>query len=294
MRAESQLGTEVSHSARVVATRILPALLLLGATALAQDAAADFRQNCMSCHTIGGGRLTGPDLKDVTKRKDRAWLVRYITDPAAMIASGDPYILKLLEEARNVVMPNVPGMSPARAEALLDLIEAESQLEKSHFAGVQLSDRPFTPADVALGRLLFLGREKLTNGGAACNSCHSVGGLGGLGGGRLGPDLTKVFEKYEDRRKLGAWLSAPATPTMQPTFRDHPLEAEEILPLVAFLQDTASNEEPDESPRALVLVLCGLAGAAGVLVLCNGIWKERFRGVRRPLVRQAQLPRGGA
>src|SRR5690606_36048558 len=34
-------------------------LLLLPAIAAAQDAADFFRQNCVSCHTIGGGRLTG-------------------------------------------------------------------------------------------------------------------------------------------------------------------------------------------------------------------------------------------
>lgn len=40
----------------------------------AQETADYFRQNCTSCHTIGGGRLTGPDLKDVEGRKDSDWL----------------------------------------------------------------------------------------------------------------------------------------------------------------------------------------------------------------------------
>jgi cytochrome c2 len=31
----------------------------------AQEAADFFRQNCANCHTIGDGRLTGPDLKGV-------------------------------------------------------------------------------------------------------------------------------------------------------------------------------------------------------------------------------------
>jgi len=263
--------------------RILSLFLLAGA-AFAQSPAADFKQNCSSCHTIGGGRLTGPDLKDVSKRKDRAWLVRFVTDPPKMLASGDAYAAKLLEEARGVPMPLVAGMTASRAEGLLDLIEAESKLEKSRFAGVQISDRPFTEEDFVMGRRYFDGRERLKNGGTACISCHAMGGVGWLGGGRLGPDLTKVYEKYEERRKLGAWLSAPATLTMAPTFRDHPMEAEEILALVAYFQEAAQKQEEDEAPRALIFILLGLGGAAGVLVGFHNAWRGRFRAVRRPLV----------
>ena len=77
----------------------------------AQESAAFFRQNCTSCHTIGGGRLTGPDLKDVALRKDRGWLVRYLIDPKGMIDSGDPYAVNLLKENRGVVMPTIAGMT---------------------------------------------------------------------------------------------------------------------------------------------------------------------------------------
>ena len=267
-------------------SRIGLVLFLCVSGVLAQEAARDFKQNCTSCHTIGGGRLTGPDLKDVTKRKDRAWLARFITDPAAMVASGDAYARKLLSEARNVQMPNVAGMSKARANALLDLIEAESKLEKSQFVGIQLSDRPLTADDVALGRRIFTGRARLENGGAACISCHAMGNVGWFGGGRLGPDLTRVFERYEDRRKLGAWLSAPATETMLPTFRNHPLEAEEILALVACFQSVVTDAE-DDAPRALILILVGLGGAAATMVIFNAVWRGRFRAVRRPLVQRA-------
>lgn len=269
--------------------RVFFLLAALGSIAFAQDPATDFKTNCSSCHTIGGGRLTGPDLKDVEARKDRAWLVKFIVDPGGMIQSGDAYALKLLEEAKNVQMPNVAGMSAKRAELLLDLIAAESKLEKSRFAGVQLSDRAFTPDDVKLGRQIFVGGTALANGGAPCISCHTAGDLQWLGGGRLGPDLTKVFEKYEDRKKLGAWLSAPATATMLPTFKDHPMEGDtEILPLVAFFQHVARYEEEDTAPSALVFLLLGLGGAAGCLVMFNGIWRNRFRGVRRRLVEGSQ------
>ena len=267
-------------------------ILLSASLAEAKDRVKDFKQNCSSCHTIGGGRLTGPDLKNVEKRKDREWLIKFILDPVGVLDSGDAYAQKLLAESKGARMNPIAGMSRERAEQLLDLIAEESLKEKSQFAGLQLSEREFTPADVELGRQLFDGTVPLKNGGAACISCHTMGGLGFLRGGRLGPDLTKVFERpgYESRRKLGAWLSSPATETMSPAFRDHPLEAEEILPLVAYFKDAAVTQVEDTAPNGLVFTLLGLGGAVGAVLLLNRLWRGRFRAVRKPLIKASALP----
>ena len=259
---------------------------------LAQDRVDDFRLNCMSCHTIGGGRLVGPDLRNVTERKDRAWLARFIVDPKSVIDSGDAYALKLVDEARGVVMTTVPGMTLDRAMNLLDLIAAESAVESSRFAGIQLSDRPFTPADVAAGRKMFLGIQPLENRGAACVSCHSVNGIGVLAGGKLGPDLNAVFERLNGRKGLATWLSAPATPTMQAIYKNHPLDSEEILPLVAFFADKAVAPPESGQAATLIFTLLGLAGTAAALVLFDTAWRKRFRAVRQPLVEQNRVERG--
>jgi mono/diheme cytochrome c family protein len=249
-----------------------------------QDAATDFRQNCMSCHTIGGGRLTGPDLKDVSARKDRDWLTRFITDPRALIDAGDPYALQLMQEARNAVMPTLPGMTRSRAQSLMHLIDEESKLEKSAFVGIRVSDRPFTSADIDTGRMIFSGRIALRNGGPSCISCHSIHGLGGLGGGTIAPDLTTVFERYEGRKALTVWMSAPATPTMQSVFKNTQLEADEILPLVAYFQHTLQRSPEDTATSRLNFVLLGLGGSLVVLGLFDIIWRGRLRSVRRLLV----------
>jgi mono/diheme cytochrome c family protein len=260
------------------------ACLLAAGAASAQESADYFRQNCASCHTIGGGRLTGPDLKDVGARKDRDWLVRFIVNPQVLLNQGDAYALKLQQEARGVVMPAISGMTRDRAEALLTLIEAESKLEKSQFVGLQITDRPFTPDEIEAGRRLFRGSQRLANGGPACVSCHTMRAVAALGGGRLGPDLTRVFERLEDRRNMAAWLTAPATPVMQPVFRKHNLQPEEILPLVAFFEHSAKEGGEDQSAAPLTFLLIGLAGAVAALVILDSAWKGRFRSVRRALV----------
>jgi mono/diheme cytochrome c family protein len=275
-------GSEPSWLPRLALA--LGLFLLLPASASSQEAAAFFKQNCFSCHTVGGGRLVGPDLKDVSKRKDREWLGRFILDPQNLISRGDAYALQILEESRGVVMPTVLGISRDRIEALLDLIEAESRLEKSQFAGVEVSDRPFTSEDIVVGREYFLGTRAFKNGGPACVSCHTVLGIGGLGGGRLGPDLSKAYERIGGRKPLVAWLFGPATTTMKPIYSDHALEPEEILPLVAHMEHAAQQAGEDTAVAPLNFLLLGLGGAALALVAFDGLWSRRFRAVRRPLV----------
>ena len=264
-------------------------LAVLGAAlgaARAQDTDEYFKQNCTSCHTIGGGRLVGPDLKNVESRRDRAWLTAFILDPQRVIDSGDAYATQILKEARGVAMPKAAGIDRGRAEKILDLIVAESKLERSRFAGVVLSDRPLTAADAARGERLFKGGERLKNGGPTCISCHSVGRMAGLGGGLLGPDLTEVLPRLQGRAALGAWLAAPATPTMGPVFKAHPLDPEEILPLVAYFETSAKNAEGAAETR-LGFVIVGVLGAAAMLLILDHLWRRRFTGVRANLTARA-------
>jgi cytochrome c2 len=265
----------------VCCRNLLAMLVILSSVVIsrAQDPAVFFRTNCYSCHTIGGGRITGPDLKDVLKRQERRWLVNFMQNPKEVIDSGDPTAVQLAKEARGVIMPRVPGMNQSLAEALLDLIEKEGQLEESHFMGLQLSDRPISPEEIAEGRNIFLGVRRLANGGPACISCHSVAGVGGLGGGHIGPDLTKVFERLGGRRAVASWLLAPATPTMSSVFRSRPFAQEDITVIAAFLEDEAKNKaEADPTAQRSTLLFVGLLGAAVCLAAGSRIWKDRSRG----------------
>jgi cytochrome c2 len=59
----------------------------------------------MPCHTIGKGKLVGPDLKDVTKRHDEAWLFQFIRNSQALITSGDPVAVQLFNDNNKIPMP---------------------------------------------------------------------------------------------------------------------------------------------------------------------------------------------
>ncbi|REJ96446.1 MAG: cytochrome c [Planctomycetota bacterium] len=264
--------------------------------AVAQDTADYFRANCKACHTIGGGPLSGPDLKDVTERKDREWLIRFMRDPKAVIDSGDEYAQKIWKDSREVYMPALPGVAE-RGEELLNLIEAESKLEQSQFKGLPVSDRPFTDEDRKKGRQIFLGMQRLEAGGAACISCHSMHDTPTLGGGRLVPeksDLTQVFgqPEHRDRKAFSNWLADPPSPNMKAAFRDHRLTADEVHALVAYFEDASKRGTAAQPVVArIAFLLSGLAGAVVLIFSFDAIWKRRFHAVRRPLV-DANATRG--
>lgn len=65
---------------------------------------ANFAQ-CKACHTIGGGKLVGPDLQGVNERHDEEWLIKFIQNSTKMIESGDPVAVKLFEENNKIPMP---------------------------------------------------------------------------------------------------------------------------------------------------------------------------------------------
>jgi cytochrome c2 len=280
----------ISHLKRVVAATVLTLIFAgLPGSGEAQPVREFYKINCTSCHKLGGGRLIGPDLKGVLERKDREWLTEFIMNPKAKIDAQDEYALKLLKEANGIIMVTVP-IDRTRAEELLDLIEAESKLDTSEFAGLTVPLVPFTDSDVAHGVELFTGGVRLKSGAPPCLSCHSTNGSGAALGGNLGPDLTQVFERLMGREALTAWLSAPPTATMQSVFKPHPLEDEELHALVALFDNTAKSV-PDGGGIMLWMgvIFYGVGGTLVVLMAFGGFWSGRFRAVRRPLVNSAKL-----
>ena len=251
-----------------------------------QDAEVFFKQNCTACHTIGGGKLLGPDLKGVTKARGHEWLEKWLQNPQAVIDSGDPFAVKLKKEYNGIVMPAVPGMTPQMAESLLNFIAVKSGEASGAAPAAEAPAPRFTPDQVAEGKALFVGRHRLQADGPACISCHAVKSVAGaLGGGQLGPDLTLIYQRLNDRKGLEAWLKNPASATMEPIFTKHPLKPDEISALAAFFEQT--SKEPDaENAGAyrMRFVLLGLAGAAIGLVVLGLVWKRRIRGVRRALL----------
>jgi cytochrome c553 len=86
-----------------------------------------FDSLCTACHTIGGGKLIGPDLAGVTSRREESWLIRQIKEPDRLLAENDPIATQLLQEANNI--PMVPlGLSDADVIAVIAYMKSTEQL----------------------------------------------------------------------------------------------------------------------------------------------------------------------
>ena len=106
---------------------LLMLLLITILNAEAQDGSTLFRQNCASCHRIGKGRLTGPDLKEVYLKYDSTDLIKWIKSSQTVIKSGDPEAVALYEEYSEVIMPDFLSLTDNDISAIIKYIQFESE-----------------------------------------------------------------------------------------------------------------------------------------------------------------------
>lgn len=79
-------------------------------------------KGCIACHTLGGGRLTGPDLAGVTRRRTFPWIYYQIVAPDSM-TMHDPTARQLMAEYMTQ-MPDL-GVQPEEALALYEYLREE-------------------------------------------------------------------------------------------------------------------------------------------------------------------------
>ena len=257
-----ETGASVSASearGSVAATNVVPLL------PSQDDGAAVYSQRCASCHQPGGVGVPGsfPPLVANPRAADPD----YVDD---VIVNGLEGPIEVDGVAYDTVMPAVDLSDGERAAVVEYVVGLAAPAPTADETETPTADETATPepivGDIDRGRSLFVGATSFENGGGACVSCHEAGDAGHWGGAALGPDLDSTFAKLGGGAGLSAWLSAPASPTMQPIFDDRPLTEDEIADVVAFLETAPRRERPRSYGDALLL-----GGMAGLAVLLGGM-----------------------
>ena len=93
-------------SKRIWLSLLLFAVFSVNVHAATSGAEAFQHGVCNACHTIGGGKLVGPDLAGVNQRRSRDWLVDFIRSPQSVIEYGDTDAVALLAEYNGILMPD--------------------------------------------------------------------------------------------------------------------------------------------------------------------------------------------
>lgn len=89
-----------------------------------------FKANCSTCHKVFGNFL-GPELAGVNERRDEDWLLRWISNAPAMIASGDATALELDAQYPSSMMTAFPQLSEDNIKNILAYVSSEEEKRAS-------------------------------------------------------------------------------------------------------------------------------------------------------------------
>jgi mono/diheme cytochrome c family protein len=208
----------------------------------AVEAKKIFSQRCTACHTYGKGIKVGPDLKGVTDRRKRPWLLKFIRGSQGVIKSGDPIATDLFQKFKQQRMPDWTDLSEAQITAILDWFAAYGPEQKEpDERNAELA----TPQDIARARALFVGTAPLASGGVACGACHSLRDAASRGAS-LGPDLTETYARYQDRA-LTLFLKKPCTPRAPELTAARYLTPDEAFAIKSYLRKVSLSVPANQS-----------------------------------------------
>ncbi len=293
MSDKRQQGTTRDASKLSIWRGMFGALLVAGWLSGSQPAAAQesgkeiYQKACAACHSIGAGRLVGPDLKGVNDKRPEDWLLKFIKSSDKLVKSGDKTAQALLDEYK-MPMPDQALTDDQIKKVLAHIKEAGGgpaagqESAPAPAPAAKVAEVEGTPAEIQLGGDLFEGKVRFANGGPSCNACHHVKSDALLGGGVLASELTLVFSRM-GRQGVSAILGNTPFPVMQAAYAGKEFSEKEITALVGFLQNI-DKEHARQMPKEWGWRMFS-AGVGGVIVLI-GIFSLAGRRRKKRCVNQ--------
>jgi len=95
-----------------------------------------FNTLCAACHKLDA-KSTGPALRGVADKHDRAWIYKWVQNSSAMIKAGDPVAVKLFAENNNAVMTPFPQLSTTDIDNIMAYTSEPAAVAPPKAAGAQ-------------------------------------------------------------------------------------------------------------------------------------------------------------
>jgi len=272
-------------------SRRASAIILIAATIISvpghiysqSSGESNFIKYCQVCHTIGKGRLVGPDLIDIENRRTESWIIGFVKSSQEMVKNNDQDAVALFNEYNKIVMPD-QALSDQVIRDVLAFIKEQSLKgdlakkipdQNAPSSGMLLDQAG--EKEIATGKKLFLGELALTEGGPACIACHTIINDNIISGGLLAVDLTTVFTRLKEPG-INAIVSNPPFPVMKTAYNNHQISKDEVFYLIAFLKEVdfvAPIQKPDRSQQ--IFLFEGVLGSVILFVVYGGLWRNRKR-----------------
>ncbi len=241
----------------------------------AQEGEALYNRACKACHTIGGGKTVGPDLKGVNQKRDKEWLVAFIKSSQTLIKEGDALSIELFEEYMKIPMPD-QNFTDAEISQILLYVDQASGVSSETTAMFDKDDQKII-ANSDNGRNLFVGNTQFENNGASCIACHTVNDEAAYYAGTFAKDLTQSYILMQ-KAGIESVLQYLSFPAMSDTYKDHQLTASEIADLTAFLKEVSGKKTRNKiAGFGSSLLLYGFIAFLGLLAIIEIFWRNKKR-----------------
>jgi len=96
-----------------------------------------FNTNCAACHKLDA-KATGPALRGVGSKYEKAWLYKWIHNSADLIKSGDAAAVKVFEENNKIPMTGFPQLSEADIDNIIAYTMEPKAAAPAPVAGVKV------------------------------------------------------------------------------------------------------------------------------------------------------------
>jgi mono/diheme cytochrome c family protein len=248
----------------------------------AQDGEMLFKSSCAACHSIGKGRLLGPDLKGITSTRNQEWLIKFIKSSKSMIDANDKDAVAIAKEFNNFMMPDSP-LNEAEIKAILSyirLMSGDSSPAQTMSADTTktIEEAIVIIGDAGIGKDLFEGRYQFSAKGVACLACHGVDLYDAEDGGLLAKNLTHSFATLGSEAAITGILSSPPFPYMQAAYKNNMLTTQEMAHITAYLKKTSDQKYSMSKPLFSRTFLAGIFLTTLLFFMISTIWRKRKSG----------------
>lgn len=238
---------------------VITIFLFISYFTFAEDGKKLFDTNCKMCHSIGGGKIVGPDLKGINEKRSSEWFVEFTKDSKALIESGDEQAIAIFEEYLSMPMPASP-LSKSEIASIYEYLASTSKSAET----AKTKAEPIIKGDAANGEQLFYGNVSFKTGGVACVACHAAGSRPG---GTLAKDLTL------SAATIKPMVESLPFPAMKVSYENNKLTKSEISDLTAYIE-VIGKESAAPSP-CIGFPVAGFLGFMLFLVFLKIYWKRR-------------------
>jgi mono/diheme cytochrome c family protein len=273
--------------------------VLISFPAYSQSGEELFKSNCSSCHSIGKGKIVGPDLSGVYNKMNNDWLVSFIKSSQSMVKAGDQDAVAIFNEYKipmpdfnlsdqqindiigyikqtDGAQPQASGQAPAQ-RAGGDTTKAQgapADTTKGTAAAPQADTTSVTGKMIGFGSSLYYGYTKFLNGAAPCISCHNINDPSFLGGGKLAIDLTASYTKLGPQG-IAAILRNPPFPPMKAAVKGE-ITDEEAAALNSLLKSVSMESAYVKPvPSGMIFFVLGFVCALFIVVFTIIFYDER-------------------